>query len=343
MKRGLPPTQKLIAARLGVSQALVSRALSGRGAEIGASPATIELIRRTAEELNYQPSATALALLGAPTRTIGVVIKNFDDPYFGHLIGALQVLARENDYSLLLTGGDEQDLAALQKHRVDGIILAGSDFFPTGVLSLVKQSKTPVVQIGLGSVPVDTVQISMDEKTGIGELVEYLAAMGHTDFGFVGKTNETNRRRGDLLRKALRARGLTLKTAHFYSFDGSGSEVAGQAVEALLKHQPTALLAASDSIAIALLRKLYEAGLRVPQDISVVGVDDIPGASQTIPPLTTLRQPMREMAAAAFRALTGSEKIMTPILIQGEVIVRGSCAPKPSACTSQQKVKSPKK
>ena len=328
MQRGLPPTQKLIASRLGVSQALVSRALSGRGAEIGASPETIERIRRTAVELNYQPSATALALLGAPTRTIGVVVKNFDDPYFGHLIGELQVLARENGYSLLLTGGNEQDLAALQKHRVDGVILAGSDFFPNGVLNLVHQSKMPVVQIGLGPVSAATLQISMDGETGIAGLVDYLSGLGHSNFGFVAQAAGANLRRGDFLRKALRSHKLPVHPHHFYSFEGDGPEVAGQAVEALLQQskRPTVLLAAEDSIAIPLLRKLYEAGLRVPQDISVTGVDDIPGAAQTIPPLTTLRQPMAQMASAAFGALTGSEMAGPPIFSQGEIVLRGSCS-----------------
>jgi len=110
------PTQTQIAGKLGVSQALVSQALSGRAGEIGASPATVEKIRRTAAEWNYQPSATALALLGAPTRTIGVVVKNFDDPYFGHLIGALQSSARDNRHSLLLTGSGREDLSGLLDH-----------------------------------------------------------------------------------------------------------------------------------------------------------------------------------------------------------------------------------
>ena len=328
MRQSAAPTQKQIAARLGLSQAMVSRALSGRAAEIGASPETVERIRRMAKDLNYQPSATALALLGAPTRTIGVVVKNFNDPYFGHLIGAIQGLARENNYSLLLTGGDELDLVALRKHRVDGVILAGSDFFPPGVRDLA-EANSPVVQIGTGSSPAGAIRICLDEETGIGDLVSHLTGLGHMEFGFVAKSADANRRRGGFLRQALRARGLPVRAKHFLIYEGSEADVAGRAVDALRGYaqKPTALMAAADSIAIPLLRKLYEAGLRVPQDISVTGIDDIPASAQTIPPLTTLRQPIEQMAAAAFRALTESDKNRRLVLIKGKVILRSSCAP----------------
>jgi len=313
---------------MGISQALVSRALSGRAAEIGASPETVERIRRMAAELNYQPSATALALLGAPTRTIGVVVKNFDDPYFGHLIGALQLLARETGNSLLLTGSDARDLTALHKHRVDGVILAGSDFFLPGVCDLA-QPDTPVVQIGSGPALAEVSRICMDEETGIADLVSYLAGLGHTDFGFVGGKGDTDRHRGACLRRALRSRGLTVRAKWFFSHEGDAAHIAGRSVECFrnLPLRPTALLAADDLIAFGLLRGLDQAGLRVPRDISVTGIDDIPSSSQTIPPLTTLRQPMTEMAAAAFDLLTRPCKSRKTVSIKGTIVLRSSCAP----------------
>ena len=88
---------------------------------------------------------------------------------------------------------------------------------------------------------------------------------------------------------------------------------------------PTAVVAAEDSIAMALLRALHEAGLRVPQDISVAGIDDIPASAQAIPPLTTLRQPIFEMAAAAYRAIT--DRKQKTISIPGTLMIRSSCAP----------------
>jgi DNA-binding LacI/PurR family transcriptional regulator len=321
------PTQKQIASKLGVSQTLVSRALSGRADKIGASTSTVEKIRRAAAEWNYQPSATALALLGAPTRTFGVVVKNFNDPYFGRLIGALQTLARENSHSLLLTGSSMEDLSGLQKHRVDGVILVGSDFRPQGLRAFACEGM-PIIQIGTGSpFPGDT-QIHMDEAAGIGELVTYLAGLGHREIGFVAKDAGANSRRGELLRRALQSHRLSVRTKFFLSFDGIDSEVAEYAVKTLrsFDRMPTALVAAEDSIALALLRALHEAGFSVPQDLSVAGIDDIDAAAQSIPPLTTLRQPIPEMGAEAFRSLIALGTKRNPVTLPGKVIVRHSCA-----------------
>ncbi|MEI6034458.1 MAG: LacI family DNA-binding transcriptional regulator [Verrucomicrobiae bacterium] len=320
------PTQKQIAAKLGVSQTLVSRALSGRAGEIGASLGTIEKIRRAAEEWNYQPSATALALLGAPTRTIGVVVKNFDDPYFGRLIGALQVQAQASRHSLLLTGCRKEDLSGLQKHRVDGVILAGSDFQPEGLAAFAREGM-PVVQIGTGTPFPGGTQIHLDEEAGIGDLVAHLSGLGHREIGFVAKEVGANLRRGELLRQALRACGFSVREKAFLLFDGSqGAESVARALTAMVR-MPTAVVAAEDSIAMPLLRGLYDAGLRVPQDISIAGIDDISAAAQTIPPLTTLRQPISEMAAAAFLALDTSGPHRSTVSIPGKLIVRKSCAP----------------
>jgi len=324
------PTQKQIAARLGISQALVSRALSGRASEIGASRVTIEKIRRTAVEWNYQPSAAALALLGAPTRTIGVVVKNFDDPYFGRLIGALQALACENGNSLLLTGSTQADLAGLQKHRVDAVILAGSDFQPEGLRSIANEGPT-IVQIGTGSCFAGTTQIHMDEEAGIEELVAHLAGLGHREIGFVARATGSNRRRGEIVRFGLRSRGFFVRTKSFILTEGSDVEVAEYAVNALLglARLPTAVIAAEDSMAMALLCCLYQKGMSVPRDISIAGIDDIPASAQSIPPLTTLRQPIPEMAAAAFHALTSAPGKKNPGSVPGKLILRQSCAPSP--------------
>ncbi len=323
------PTQKQIAAKLGVSQALVSRALSGRAAEIGASQRTVEKIRRAAAEWNYQPSATALALLGAPTLTIGVVVKKFDDPYFGRLIGALQSRAREKGNSLLLTGSSKEDLSGLKKHRVDGVILAGSDFQPEGLKSFACGGM-PIVQIGTGDVFSGSTQIHMDEQSGIGSLVTYLAGLGHREIGFIGRATGSNLRRGQILRQELRQRGFSVRETSFLPFDPKGGVEPIVKVLLGLKNIPTAVVAAEDSMALTLLLGLHDLGLRVPADISIVGIDDISASAQSIPPLTTLRQPIDEMAASAFQAFAGGSLGQKKVSIPGKLIVRQSCGPSDS-------------
>lgn len=319
-----PPTQKQIAAKLGISQSLVSRALSGNAREIGAADATIKKIQRAAADWNYQPNATALALRGASTRTIGVVVKSFDDPYFGKLIGALQSLASDSKHSLLLTGPGKAYLSELQRHRVDAVILAGSDFQPEGLMTFT-QAGIPVVQIGTGTTFPGATQIHMDEESGINEVVNYLAGLGHREIGFVATEAGANRRRAKMLRKVLRARGFSVRTKSFVSFEGTDRQAAERAVKLLrgLARMPTAVVAADDSIALALLRALHKAGLCVPRDLSIAGIDDIQASSQSIPPLTTFRQPISELAAAAFHAIAGrqQEKFSVP----GKLIIRRSC------------------
>lgn len=323
-----PSTQKQIAARLGVSQSLVSRALSGNAREIGAADVTIKKIQRVAAEWNYQPSATALALLGAPTRTIGVIVKTFDDPYFGKLIGALQSLARDSGHSLLLTGSSKEDLIGLQKHRVDGVIIVGSDFLPEG-LNLFAQEGMSIAQIGTGTVSPGAIQIYMDEESAIREMVNYLAGLGHREIGCVAKETNSNLRRADILRQDLQDRGFSVRKKAFISFKGSDEGVAKYAAKALvgLDRMPTAVIATEDSIALALLREFYEAGIRAPKDLSLSGIDDISASAQSIPPLTTIRQPIPEMAAAAFRAITLSHGARTLFSIPGKLIIRRSCSP----------------
>lgn len=328
MIRTSPPTQQQIARHLGISQALVSRALSGRAGEIGAAPATVEKIRRAAAAWNYQPNSSALALLGAPTRTIGVVVKNFEDPYFGRLIGELQRLACECQHSLLLTGGSDEDQAALQKHRVDGVILAGSDFLPELLKSPAGQ-RPPVVQIGTGPQLPESVQIFLDEEHGISELVGHLAGLGHRDIGFVGKAIPANQRRGEILRRTLKARGLPVRKDWFLTGEAQEAETAEAAVNRLrgLKHLPSALMAAEDDIALALISALARAGWSVPRDFSVVGIDDIPASAWMLPSLTALRQPVAGMARAAMTALIGGAKPARQIIMRGQLILRESCAP----------------
>ncbi len=317
-----PPTQKQIAAKLGLSQTLVSRVLAGRGEEIGAAKTTIRRIKQLAAEWNYQPNASSLALLGAPTRTIGIVVKDFEDPFFGCLIGTLQGLAREHGHSLLLSGGEFQDLEALRRHAIDGIILTGSDFFP----SILGPKGLSKVQIGMGRITPDAQQIHMDERAALYELVEYLTGLGHRRIGFVGYTTPNHKRRLELLQTELVTRGLPVQSSFFDSMNPGTDRVPGKR---LLegKTRPTAVVAGDDKMALAFMRYAYARGLRIPEDLSLAGVDDIPAAVQAIPPLTTIRQPLKAMAEKAYNLLTEGNPYQgrEPLCLKGELIIRETC------------------
>lgn len=332
-------TQKDIASQLGVSPSLVSRALTGTAEEIGARPETIQQIREVAARLNYRPSAAALTLRGVPTRTLGVIVRSFEDPFFGHMIGELQALAWTKQYSLVLTGcpsvkDEDIDLASLRKYQLDGVIVVGSDFEPVGLGTFSEQG-IPVVQIGAGPPRPGTIRVTMDQAHGLQQLVAYLVKLGHRDIGYVGDDTPPHLRREEFAQQILKNQGVAARPNARVRMAAQDVKTGYEAMQRLLLQcgelLPTAVIAADDVMAQGALRALYERGIRVPGDLSLAGIDDIPSARMSIPALTTLRQPTREMVRRAFQALMGpgtKSKTQTPneIVVEPELVIRESCA-----------------
>ncbi len=329
-------TQKDIARRLGLSTSLVSRALQGSAAKIGVSAATIARIRAEARRLNYRPSLTALALRGASTRTLGVIVKDFADPFFGQMLGELQRRAAAREFSLVVTGRGTgpaavDPLAGLTKYRLDGLFLLGSCFDP-GDLSPWANQGVPIVQIGAGAAPAVGCSVCLDDAAGLAQLVAHLGELGHRAFGFLGSPEASHQRRAELLRRCLRRAGLPARPVVF----PRPADVA--------RHGPrsgmTALIAADDMLALAALRALHEAGVRVPADLSVVGVDDIAAAALVVPALTTVRQPVAAMIEQAFAWLMQPRRgrrprTAAPIAVAPELVVRESCGRPRGAMTKR--------
>lgn len=334
MKRGI--TQKEIANRLGVSQALVSRALSGTSSQIDASPVTVAAILKAAAEWNYQPNAAAQALKGIPSRTLGVFVRDFDDPYFGHLIGTLQGLARSHHYGLILLGWDmgtaeEPNEHLLRKYQPDGLLVCGSDYTPRAALGFASSHKT-VVQIGLGDTLPEVHQIGVDEAGGFNLLVAHLAALGHQRIGFLGGSSISHRRRLACLEASLQRHGLPAVPAWFSRLD-SPRDIESVLLACLAgprDQRPTALVAADDVTAQRILRGVHSLGRSVPKDLSIAGFDDIPAAQAMIPSLTSIHQPLEEMAREAFRLATEKPQPDQParrILVPPSLEIRESSAP----------------
>jgi LacI family transcriptional regulator len=322
-------TQKELARRLGVSQSLVSRALSGTAGNIGASVEAVERIRRAAAEAGYRPSPAAAALRGGSSRFFGVVVKAFDDPFFGHLIGELQALARKHHYALLLSDGEDESLATLSRYLPDGLMLVGSDFRPAGMNDFLATGK-PVVQIGWGPKQKGICQVAMDQAAGLKKLVDYLFGLGHRRIGWIGTFEVPSRRRQTFLSNLFRERGMKIDPALFQSLAMPPFEAGREGMTRFLQHPPqsapTAIIAAEDMVAHGALRALHETGRRAPQDVSVAGIDDIPSACLSAPPLTTLRQPVCAMISEAFRMLVDKQtEDADEIFIIPELIIRESC------------------
>jgi LacI family transcriptional regulator len=328
-------TQKTIAKKLGVSPSLVSRALGGTAGSIGASEKTVLRIRNEAKRLNYAPNAAALTLRGAKSMTIGVVIKNFDDPFFGSMTGELQRLSNESGFSLLLTGfnnGRNQiDTSTLLRYHLDALIICGSDTCAPWIKPFLKKG-LPIVQIGSGETYSGINRVEMDEECGISLLLDYLRSLGHEDIGFIGENTHPHKRRKQIFWGLMKKMGLKASPAMTVSVE-AGKKSGIIAMKTLLgknrKNIPSAVISADDSMAQGGLRAIHDLGLSVPLDISLTGIDDIPSASLMIPSLTTIRAPVGVMVRAAFGLVVEKAAVgenATVIKFKPEIAIRESCS-----------------
>ncbi|MCF7847584.1 MAG: LacI family transcriptional regulator [Kiritimatiellales bacterium] len=308
-------SQKQIAEKLGVSIALVSRVLSGKALEIGIAPATIDKVMQAAGEMGYVPSAAALTLKGKASRTIGVVVYDFNDPFFGAIIEQLQIQADKNRYSLVLAGfkgrhPDESVLQPLHKHAIDGLIALGSDMQADWLKGF---KELPIARIGHGNPHEPSVRVAVDEDDAARQLIEYLTGTGRRNLIYISGTHPAHQLRGQVLAK--HAARLDCKLI-IQNSDEADSFTAGLTT-ARKTGSADALVCATDQIAMGALHALHDANSR----IAVTGFDDIPAAAQFIPPITTVRQPLAKMAQRAFLAViepTEPQEIFLP----GQLIIR---------------------
>ena len=322
-------TQRDIATRLGVSTSLVSRVLSGQAHKIGVHPKKIEEIIKVAKEMNYVPSPAALILKGKKSRTVGIIAYDFNDPYFSFLISELQELAHTHNYSLLLVGFQNRkphksDLLPLYKHSVDGIIVLGS----FGDLSWTEAFKDiPIARIGHGSHPNLTLSISVDENDAMRKIFTHLSKdLGLKKIAFATHEVPAHQLRCSAAEEVAKDFDCT-----FYSLDSTtgvndfkvGQEIGKDLIKKGKENLPDAIICASDTIAMGLIKKFYEADIRVPEDVAITGFDDIPSASNYIPSVTSFRQPVKHFAKMCFSAVIENSEPQI-VHAEGELIIRKS-------------------
>jgi LacI family transcriptional regulator len=271
--------------------------------------------------MGYVPSAAALSLKGKSTRTIGVAVYDFNDPFFGALIKQIQIQAHEHNYSLILAGflnrnPDEQDLQALHKHALDGLIVIGTDL---NAAWLNRFQGMPVARIGHGGTDEQSVRVTVDEDQSARQIIDHLIAAGRRRPVYICADLPAHRIRQQAFKQAAADRGIELPAGQF---SGRDAFEAGLHL-APLHYDADVLICATDQVAIGALHALNDAGIVVPEKIAVTGFDDIPAAAQFIPPITTICQPLNGMVQQAFRALIEPSGIQT-VYLPGTLVVRKS-------------------
>jgi LacI family transcriptional regulator, galactose operon repressor len=329
-----------VAREAGVSTATVSRVMSGVG------PARAETRARVldaARALEFRPSLVARALKQRVTRTIGLIVTDIENPYFPQLVRAVEDAANAEGYAILLCNADEDPereasyLDVLVERRVDGMIVAASSI-PTGQGEWLAHAPLPVVLVNTPT-PVDVPAVVSDSRAGGRLAARHLLDLGHRRFGYlmppprnVDAPNRLAGVRDELDRGANEP--VTIASGH----GGPTVEGGEAAMEQLLAAPmgPTAVIAFNDLMAIGALRAIRRAGLRVPEDISLVGFDDIAFAAYAEPPLTTVRQETAEMGRWAVARLTEKITGRPPAdptarkVLPVRLVVRASTGPRPA-------------
>jgi DNA-binding LacI/PurR family transcriptional regulator len=329
---------KDIARAAGVSHSTVSRALSDSPL---VKPKTKARIQRLAREMGYSPDAQARSLVMGKTRTVGVVVTTIADPFAAEVVQGIENAAHDHGYTVILCSSNaepERELAAvemLRSKRVDAVIVTSSR---VGALYLQHLERTgvPIVLINNHSEHGGryTCSVSVDNQHGAYLATAHLLQLGHRRIAYISRPNDyrSNLERLAGYRQALSAAGISLDPD--LVVPGTGRAGGGErALPALmgLDERPTAVFCYNDMTAVGLLRAARGAGLAVPQDLAVVGFDDILLASYVCPPLTTVAQPKVEMgqqamgmALALMTAENPAEQGFANIVVKGQLVVRES-------------------
>ncbi|MCS6849231.1 MAG: LacI family DNA-binding transcriptional regulator [Anaerolineae bacterium] len=300
-------------------------------------PATRQRVTEAIAELGYRPNTLARSLRRRETRTIGLIVPDNSNPYFAELARAVEDAGFAKGYSVILCNSDMSEakeaayIEALLSKRVDGIILI-SAANRRERFNAILQAGIPVVTVAreLSDLPID--QVVTDNEQG-GYLVgRYLIELGHRQIGCIaGPRDETpSADRIVGLRRALQEAGVHLPSELVIRGDftyESGTRVMAE----LLSRCPhlTAVFAANDRMAIGAMNHLWRAGRRIPDDISIVGFDDIPVAATTCPPLTTVAPPKADFARVSVSLLieriTAGRTEPFRIVLPTRLVIRESC------------------
>ena len=326
------PSIKDIARLARVSHPTVSRALQH-------SPLvnlkTAERIRAIAAEYGYRPSAVARGLVTRRTRTIGLAVTTVSDPFTGEVVSGIEQAASDSGYSVFLADSNadpEREKKVVQtfaEQRVDGIIVTSSRVGALH-LPLLAEMMVPIVLVNDQHPGPVTHSVLIANVDGMRKLTEHLTGLGHRRIAYIGDQSgyQSDTERIDGYQIGLAEAGIFARPE--WIVHGNGKPTAAlTAMEQLLAldEPPTAVCCYNDMTALGALHVIHAHGLRVPEDISVTGFDDLFLASYTHPPLTTIRQPMRQMGQLAMESLVklmNGEESVQQIRVPAEMVVRAS-------------------
>lgn len=330
-----------VAAAAGVHPGTASRALNPATRD-QVSRETSRRVLATAKRMGYVPNTLARGLRTARSYVVGMVVPDITNPLFPPMVRGVEQVLSDAGYTLVLTDTDND--AVTERRQVEQLKARGADGFviatarwEDSLLDEIAAAGTPSVLVNRYTASRALPYVGGDERTGVRLAVEHLVGIGHRRIVYVAGPQDTStgRERSAAFRQAVRANGLAararLVTAATAYTESAGAVATRRLLEATTDF--TAIMAGNDLIALGVLSVLTERGISCPDDMSVVGFNDLPMVDKLSPPLTTVRLPLHAIGATAGRILlsrmdgTPAADVLAQSLLGVELAVRGSTAP----------------
>ncbi len=304
-------TLKTIARQLGISESTVSRVLNGKASKYRISKKTEQIILKTAKKLNFTPNPLARSLRLNKTDTIGLVIPDISNPFFSSIARNIEQEARKLGYSIILCDTEEDtklekdSLELLELRKVDGLIISPVGQTPDFIKKIYNNGM-PIVIIDRYFPDLDIPYITSDNYKGAFEAISYLIENGHRIIACIQGLTHTspNNERVRGYRDALIKNNIPVDETLIVG-DSFGEQNGYLETKLLLKNEKniTAIFSVSNLISLGALRAIYEEGLKVPDDISIISFDDQPYSDYLATPMTTVTQKNKEMGQIAIKLL----------------------------------------
>ena len=337
---GSPPTIRDVATAAGVDRSTVSRTFTASSSRVPIAPETRERVMEAARRLGYRPNPLARGLAGARTMLIGAVLRDFSDPFFTDAIEVLAAEAVNHHYNIVVggQGRGQKGLslnAVLETRYCDAIIMVGDLEDQPTLLDDLRASPLPVVALWQGVSPLEFRSVDVDNRAGTMIGLRHLGDLGHERIGFVSASLPgPNWQREQAYVEFMKANfgGVPEGYVQRVSNSLAGGEAALRAFLEL-PEPPTALATSTDLSAVGVLHAAHAAGLVIPDEMSVVGWDDLTISAFTVPGLTTLKMPTTQIVAEGVRIAVelaqdpSASREPSVISFEPTLIVRESTAP----------------
>lgn len=299
--------------------------------------ATIDKIEKAIDELNYRPNILARGLAGGNSRVIGVVYHNPSSGYLSEILVGAMTACRDLGHQLLLEDLSDIEGAVdpamvikrLQKMGLDGLLLTPPLSSNSALIESLKQAEIPTILVGRQNLQQNFSCVSFDDTAAAFAMTEYLIKQGHSEIGFIAgsKNLSFSARRKDGFLQAMKHHNLVVNERFIeegnYTFK-SGMEAGGRLLDEAIR--PTAIFASNDDMAAGVIAAAHSRSIAIPAQISIVGFDDTEVASAIWPSLTTVRQPILEIAQSAVQMLNDGGTGVATLIDTISIIERESFA-----------------